>query len=184
MVTPRQTSAKKAVSIESLLGKRLQLRQRQGQAGYAHIHWQALKYKILQISASTIVSYPTYMGETPGPLRDATGNPPSATAERSIARSRLGGKQPRTAEDTAPMRSFSRPRRIFARLSFPVAISSQRYVNGRQLAHDLGGLPPLGARDGGLGGRLPAPRRSAARLVSGATRANPRLAAAGAASAR
>src|ERR1035438_3280872 len=88
MVTPPETSVRRASPAESHPGRWLQLGQWHGQADHTQIHSQAVKYKISFTSASTPVGYQTHMGDTPGPLRGVTGCPPSPQAARSPGRGR------------------------------------------------------------------------------------------------
>ena len=107
IVTPPESSIRKARSVENQAGRRLKLRQRYGQTGHTCLHCQPVNAPNWPASAATAAGYSINLGYTPGHLRGATGKTPSAHAERTRGRGGGGGGSAATAIGYAIGRRWS-----------------------------------------------------------------------------
>src|ERR1039457_5916996 len=107
IVTPPESSIRKARSVENQPGRRLKLRQRHGPAGHTRLHCQSVNAPIWPASAATAAGYTINLGFTPGHLRGATGKTPSAQAERTRGRGGGGSGSASTATGYAIGRRWS-----------------------------------------------------------------------------
>ena len=97
IVTPPESSIRKAWSVENQPGRRLKLRQRHGQLRHTYLHCQSVNAPMWPASAATPAGYTINLGYPPGRLRGATGKAPSAHAERTRGRGEGGSGSTATA---------------------------------------------------------------------------------------